>query len=99
MPFKNRHNLERHFVRHGQEFGTATAADYEKRADAFMTASLPAGMLECHRRNGDCVRFNPKTKHFGVSTSAGDILTFMIVTPLAGSTQTALQYYESACRK
>jgi len=99
VPFKNRHNLERHFVRHGQEFGAATAAEYEKKADAFMTKPLHAGILECHRRNGDSVRFDPKTNQFGVSTSAGEILTFMIVTPLAGSTQTALQYYESACRK
>ena len=99
MPFKNRHNLERHFVRHGQEFGTETAADYERRADAFMTAWLQTGILECYRKNGDRVRFNPETNEFGVSTGLGEILTFMIVRPLAGSRQTALQYYESACKK
>jgi pyocin large subunit-like protein len=99
VPFKNRHNLERHFVRHGQEFGAATASEYEKKADAFMTQPLHVGILECHRRIGDCVRFSPKTNEFGVCTSNGEILTFMIITPLAGSAQTALQYYESACKK
>jgi len=36
VPFKHRHGLERHFVRHGDQFNAKTADEYERLADDFM---------------------------------------------------------------
>jgi hypothetical protein len=86
-------------VRYGQEFGTATADEYGRLADAFMMEPLREGVLECQRRrDGARVRFDPKTNEFGILTIAGHIATFMIVQPLRSSSQTPRQYYEAACK-
>ena len=44
------------------------------------------------------MRFDPSTKEYGVLAKAGFILTYMIVTPLASSRTTALQYFQSNCQ-
>lgn len=98
VPFKHRYDLQRHFARHGQEFGVETADEYERLADAFMAGSLRDGALECFRANGDLVRFDPRTEEFGILVTAGHIATFMIVQPLPGSRQTSLQYFRSQCQ-
>ena len=98
MPFKHRYALERHFIRHELEFGVGTAEEYEALADAFMLDARRAGVLECNRANRDLVRFDPSTKEYGVLAKAGFILTYMIVTPLASSRTTALQYFRSNCQ-
>lgn len=97
MPFKHRYDLQRHFVRHGDEFGATTADEYERLADAFVTGPLREGALEC-TRNGDLVRFDPRTCEFGVLTRDGQIATFMIIRKLPGSRQTPLQYFQSNCK-
>ncbi len=98
VPFKHRYDLERHFARHGQEFGAANADEYEARAEAFMTGPLREGVLECSRPNGDLVRFDPRTEEFGIRATAGHIVTFMILRPLPSSRQTSLQYFRSKCQ-
>jgi hypothetical protein len=98
VPFKHRYDLERHFARHGQEFGTASADEYERLAEAFMRGPLRDGALECSRANGDLVRFDPRTDEFGVIATAGHIMTFMIVRPLLSSWQTSMQYFRSNCQ-
>ena len=49
----------------------------------WLTLSWPAhyesGVLECYRKNGDRVRFDAKTNEFGVFSTQGFILTYMIV--------------------
>jgi len=40
VPFKHRYDLQRHFVRHGDEFGATTADEYARLADAFMMGPL-----------------------------------------------------------
>ena len=85
-------------MRHGEEVGAATADEYERRADAFMTGPLQKGALECVRPNGDRLRFDPTTQEFGVLVKAGHIATFMIAKPLPNSSQTSLQYFRSKCR-
>ena len=99
MPFNNRYLLERHFVRHGEEFGSKTADEYEKQAELFMTGLLREGVLECYRRNGARVRFDPATDNFGIVTPGGNLLTFMKATPLPSDRHTAKQYYELNCRR
>ena len=98
MPFKHSYDLKRHFVRHGAEFGAASADEYEKLADAFMKDPCPRDVLECIRTNGDRVRFDPKTATFAILTTAGHLATFMIVKPLSNSRQTPLDYFHSNCR-
>ena len=61
VPFKHRHDLERHFVRHGEEFDAETADEYQRRADEFMNGPLRQGALECRKINGDLIRFDPST--------------------------------------
>jgi pyocin large subunit-like protein len=97
VPFKHRHDLQRHFVRHGEEFGSASADEYERRADAFMIGPLRDGAMEC-RRGGDLLRFDPRTAEFGVLAVGGNIRTFMIVRPLPSARQTALEYFQSKCK-
>jgi len=63
-----------------------------------MTRPLGREVLECFRSNGDLVRFDPKSEEFGIMATAGHILTFMILRPLPGSSQTSLQYFRSNCR-
>lgn len=98
VPFKHRYALERHFVRHREEFGAATADEYERLADAFMTEPLRDGALECTHRDGGIARFDPGTNEFGVLTAEGDISTFMIVRPLPSSRQTSFEYFQSNCK-
>jgi pyocin large subunit-like protein len=98
VPFIHRHDLERHFARHGEEFGALTALAYERLADNFMIKSLSGRIRECYRGNGDRVRFDPKTDTFGVMAASGYLATFMVVKSLAHSRQTATQYFESNCK-
>jgi filamentous hemagglutinin len=97
VPFKHRYDLQRHFVRHGEEFGAGSADEYERQADIFMIGPLRDGALEC-TRDGDLVRFDPRTDEFGVLTRDGHIATFMILRPLPSDRQTALEYFKSNCK-
>ena len=98
MPFKHRHALLRHFARHGAEFNARNAAAYERMADDFMDGPLPSGMLECKRKDGGRVRFDPITSALGIVTKDGDIATYFLNRPLPGSRQTALDYFRASCR-
>ena len=97
VPFKHRYDLNRHFARHGEDFGAESADEYESLADAFMKGPLRHGALEC-TRDGDLVRFDPRTDEFGVLTREGHVATFMILRPLPSDRQTALEYFQSNCR-
>jgi hypothetical protein len=100
VPFKQRHQLDRHFIRHGEEFNVRTAEEYERLADAFLLGPLPDGALQCVRpKDGASVRFDPKTAELGMLSKEGDVTTYMICQPLPSSNQTALQYFHSVCKK
>jgi len=71
--------------------------EYERLADSFMTGPLREGALEC-TRDGDLVRFDPRTNEFGVLSADGHVETFMVLRPLPSSRQTALQYFQSNCK-
>ncbi len=45
------------------------------------------------------MRFDPVTNEFGVCSADGAVLTFMIVQPLPGSNITAIQYFQTECKK
>jgi hypothetical protein len=42
------------------------AQEFEDAADKFLGGAKPVHVLECIRRQGDIVRFDPKTDEFGV---------------------------------
>jgi filamentous hemagglutinin len=67
-----------HYTSHVEEFGVKGmgAAEYQERADEFLGAQKPQGVLECVRRNGDRVRFNPATDEFGILSESGFIRTY-----------------------
>ena len=66
-----------HYNNHVEEFSIKGMgpAEYQERADMFLGAPKPQGVLECVRRGGDKVRFNPDTDGFGILTKAGLIRT------------------------
>lgn len=97
VPFKHRPDLQRHFIRHGIEFGADTADEYERLADEFMIGPLRNGAMECFRKNGAKVRFDPGTNEFGILAKEGYVSTFMVVRTLPSSNQTAFQYFQSNC--
>jgi hypothetical protein len=52
------------------------------------------GALECIR-DGDLVRFHPRTCEFEVLASGGYIRTFMVIRQLPNDRQTPLRYFQS----
>ena len=71
MPFRDATQLRLHFLRHGREFGLATAADYERMADEFMFGPMNADTRECNRPGGRrrC-RLDFRAVHFGIAARA-----------------------------
>lgn len=72
-----------HFKRHGHEFGTATAREYEQLADAFMFGAMNANTHECVRPNRVLRdRMDFVTVHFGVAViPRPELVTFYIPRP------------------
>lgn len=56
------------------EFGSVR--EYVAAARAFHSGAPGEGVLEGVRKNGDVVRFDPKTGYFGIRTQSGVIRTF-----------------------
>lgn len=80
VPFESPRKREIHFYRHGNEFGAANEFDYERMADAFMSAPSRSDIPECIRRNptNDLVRLNPRTRHFGVCYGVLVVKTYYV---------------------
>jgi len=78
-------------------------------ADRFLGRSLKAGVLECRRRGGDIIRFNPATDEYGVLSKDRVIRTCFKPVPratLAGTIArkghghaTNMAYFQAECRK
>lgn len=66
LGFADDKDLQRHFIKHGMEFGVSTAAEYETLADRFMGGPKTASVHECSRKkDGDILRFDATTDFFG----------------------------------
>lgn len=76
LGFASQAHLIDHFDQHGADFGAATPAEYEARADTFLGGPMRPGTQEGRRKNGDIVRYNIMTREFGVVTQTGIILTY-----------------------
>lgn len=74
--FASARQLNRHFVEHGSDFAVRDAKEYEEFADKFLGGAKPMHVLECIRKHGDILRFDPATDAFGVLGGDGRIRTF-----------------------
>jgi len=81
MPFANTWERDTHYARHGNEFGAADPAEYEKMADMFMSDPMAETAHECFRPRGrDRLRFDFGTYIEGVACVEPEFLkTFFIV--------------------
>jgi hypothetical protein len=74
--FVNARQRNRHFSEHGADFGASNPNDYEALADIFLSGLTPVGIQECKRKQGDKLRYDPKTESYGVLDTNGLIRTF-----------------------
>jgi filamentous hemagglutinin len=95
-------NMERdnHFQLHGNEFNPmfASAAEYEAAAIAFLTGPL-AGSMECVRRNGDTIRFDPATDEFAICDRDGVLKTYYKPSPSIHKQKDNTTYFRGQCKK
>lgn len=80
MPFPNAVQRATHFLKHGGHFGALNEFDYERMADAFMSALMHPHLHECTRPTGthDRIRLDAITRHFGVAYNVLTIRTYHI---------------------
>jgi len=80
VPFVSALQRAKHFTRHRHEFGVADEFEYERLADAFMTAPIHADIHECTNPTGDHDRnrLDGSTRHFGVAYGTLTIRTYHI---------------------
>jgi hypothetical protein len=75
-------------------------AMYELMADAFWQTPRPPGIAEAERKgNGDVIRFDPKTAHFGVVDNTGHIKTFYPADPGFHRAGTNADYFVEEIQK
>jgi filamentous hemagglutinin len=83
VPFADINSLLDHFDKHRHEFPPGmTIGEYETRARAFLSGDAPPDVLQCRRKNGDIVRYDPSTEEMGVLSSSGVIRTYFIPQPM-----------------
>jgi len=80
--FKSPESLNYHFGEHSKKFTIRpiNAAMYAMMADAFF-GPRPVAVAEGSRGNGDLIRYDPATAHFGIMNRDGWILTFFPADP------------------
>ena len=80
VPFVNAIQRAKHFARHKHEFGVADEFEYERLADAFMTAPIHADIHECINPTGtnNRNRLNATNRHFGVAYGLLIIRTYHV---------------------
>ena len=88
-----------HFQKHGNDFGAASADEYEAMAIAFLGGSLSATMVECIRRNQDRIRFDKVKFSFGICAKDGYIKTYFKCNKLIHRQKSHFQYFKGECKK
>jgi len=74
--FRTRELLERHFEKHGREFGNISQAQYLEMAQALRDQAAGAHVIEVVRSDRVITRFDRRTKAFLACESDGTIRTF-----------------------
>lgn len=96
--FMNTRQLSRHFSEHGADFGASNAKEYEEAADGFLGGTLPQGIHECRRKQGDIIRYNPKGQDYGVLDKEGIIRTYFKPIPCSSVPASVRQSIRQAGR-
>jgi hypothetical protein len=79
VPFADARHRSIHFAKHGREFGAADEYEYERLADAFMSAPWYTGLHEGVRIVGnDRIRLDEVTRHYGVAFNGTTLRTYHI---------------------
>ena len=73
--FANQQKLSQHFIKHGNEFGNITEAQYLQRAQQLVNSQSGGNILTKLRANGDMLFFDKATGDFAVKSSEGIIRT------------------------
>ena len=68
--------LEAHYIKHGDQFGSITQEQYLQGAQALLNAPPSGVVLEKIRYNGDIEHFRVSTGEFAVMTKRGRIRTY-----------------------
>ncbi|MCL5960389.1 MAG: hypothetical protein M1358_13965 [Chloroflexi bacterium] len=85
-----------HFQRHGSDFGVEGVLEYELLAKTFLNRPSSSTLITKTRvTNGDIVRFDTTTEHFGVKASDGTIRTFYKPNPAQHGFPTNLDYFNA----
>ncbi|MEC9291418.1 MAG: hypothetical protein VX730_03355 [Pseudomonadota bacterium] len=75
-------SLNDHYAKHGKRVGDVSSADaYHNAAKRFLNSPPRGTLTRIREYNGDVVRYNPKTKLYGVISKHGEIQTFFKVGP------------------
>ena len=74
--FRDRRKLDDHYQRHGSDFRSKSAAEYDAAACALRDAPLGAGVLELERADGVLCRFRRADGAFLAFKPDGTVLTF-----------------------
>lgn len=97
--FETEEDLLDHYQKHWAEFGAMTPDEYLAMADRFIGGDLNSSSTrECHRRNGDRVRYNEVTEEFAVMNRDGYIQTYFRPDPLLHEQGSNLNYFFQQCR-
>jgi len=99
--FLTRTDRENHFRYHQDEFDPpfSSAEEYETAGIAFLTAPLAGAIMEGVRRNGDIIRYNPKTQEFAICDRDGILLTYYKPDPRTHRQRNNLTHFRGQCIK
>jgi pyocin large subunit-like protein len=87
-----------HEHRHKFAIRPANQGAYEMMADAFFGARPPV-IAEGERKNGDVIRYDPSSTHFGVINHKREILTFFPAKPGEHPCRTNAEYFIGEIQK
>ena len=99
--FISRVERDDHFQVHELEFDPpfASAADYEAAGIAFLTGTVTAIIMECVRRSGDTIRYNPSTNEFAICDRDGVLRTYYKPDPIIHKQKDNITYFRGQCLK
>ncbi|MEK7510081.1 MAG: peptidoglycan-binding protein [Patescibacteria group bacterium] len=85
--------LSQHFKDHGARLGVQSEVEYEWLGKMFMNRSAGGTLLTKTRANGDIIRFDTVTEHFGIKAADGRIKTFYKPDPAIHGYPTNYDYF------
>ena len=83
-----------HASRHSRDVGAASVADYLRLAQNFISGFPDIDTLQLKRLNGDIVRWNMRTSHFGIVDSDGTLVTYYTLSKKKDPLKYFLNQYE-----